>query len=1035
MRVALLTCNAQARNAIGNQVAEKAGFFLERGAQVRVFLEDRERLHPDLHSLAEQVREVSAHGPVWDYLVDADLVIADYAQFYDLLHYLPLLVGRKPRMVFDYHGVTPAQHWEGTQRALLKRSARQRAIVWCADVALAHSEFAKDELRQATGFPAERIQVAPYPTDAELFHSSHNDCLRERYGPGPILLYVGRLAASKRVPLLIEALARLPEARAVIVGDTDDVYGHEKGRCLELARQLGLAGRVHFVGQVDDRELARIYGGADVLVIPSAHEGYCLPAIEAMASGLPVVAARAGALPETVGDAGLTFAPDDALDLARQVRRVLEPRVESVAGAESSKSRRPVSAGGMARPARVAIVVFRFGGGIVGGAETSLRTMAHALRRGGHHVEVFTTCTTHENTWTNELPAGTGTLDGLTVHRFPIDPHDRELHHDSVRRIVEAGGKVDDAAEAAYLRHSIHTTALLAALRARQAEFDAIITGPYLFGLTHDVACAFPERTLLLPCFHDEPFARMRSLQAVYAAAGGLLYHSPEERNFAERQLGLNHPRSVELGTVIPAACGLALAAPPPNAKPQAAAERYVVYCGRYSEQKNLPLLLEYAERYQCERPGRWRFVFVGQGEVRIPRAAWATDRGRLDEEAKRRVLAHAAAAVQLSRQESLSLVVLEAWAHGTPALVHEDCAVLRGQLARSGGGRAIRDYDGFAQALDDLWERPDDWRALGENGRRYVADRYGCEDAYRKRLLDAIGSLTTPLRVCMVERGLARAAERSRPRWRERFGRFIEQVLDAEPPQARWDVEIEPQAARCRAGARSRTALVPVRVVNRGTLPALADGPMTTELLAEVVDAATGKPIGAASRTALPAALAPGRTQPATLAVTLPIHAGHYQIMLRADSPLAGERTRQHTLPLVIGADETAGAGGASAWLDAIQAALAEAHRLQRLPDDYLDVSEGRFARWKRWLKQKLLGNFKRAYVDVLSRQQSEVNRNVLMSVQQLAEYCATLEHALQTLQQRLDAAPAEAAPAEAAPAATPARNDAVEPVPKEAP
>ena len=86
------------------------------------------------------------------------------------------------------------------------------------------------------------------------------------------------------------------------------------------------------------------------------------------------------------------------------------------------------------------------------------------------------------------------------------------------------------------------------------------------------------------------------------------------------------------------------------------------------------------------------------------------------------------------------------------------------------------------------------------------------------------------------------------------------------------------------------------------------------------------------------------------------------------------------------------------------IQSALAEAHRLQRLPEDYLDVTEGRFARWKRWLKQKLLGNFKKAYVDVLSRQQSQVNRHLVTSVQQLAEYCATLEHAVHGLQQRLD-------------------------------
>src|SRR5262249_7317801 len=81
---------------------------------------------------------------------------------------------------------------------------------------------------------------------------------------------------------------------------------------------------------------------------------------------------------------------------------------------------------------------------------------------------------------------------------------------------------------------------------------------------------------------------------------------------------------------------------------------------------------------------------------------------------------------------------------------------------------------------------------------------------------------------------------------------------------------------------------------------------------------------------------------------------------------------------------------------LEHARAALAEAHRLKRLPDDYVDVSLGRFAILKRWLKSKLLGNFKRAYVDVLSRQQSQVNQKLMTAVQQLADCCAALDHAL---------------------------------------
>src|SRR5262249_26668919 len=132
----------------------------------------------------------------------------------------------------------------------------------------------------------------------------------------------------------------------------------------------------------------------------------------------------------------------------------------------------------------------------------------------------------------------------------------------------------------------------------------------------------------------------------------------------------------------------------------------YIVYCGRYLKEKNLPLLLDFAERYQKAHPDRFHFVFLGEGEIGIPRLPWARDLGFVDEGRKRDVLAGAAALAQLSRNESLSLVALEAWAQGVPVLAAADCAVLAGHLRRGGGGRTITSYESFAAALDDLWQR-----------------------------------------------------------------------------------------------------------------------------------------------------------------------------------------------------------------------------------------------------------------------------------------------------------------------------------------
>jgi hypothetical protein len=147
---------------------------------------------------------------------------------------------------------------------------------------------------------------------------------------GPILLFVGRAAPSKGLDVLVEGLAKLREsgvaAHVVCVGDTSDVYAREVRRCIDLARCRGVAGALRFVGEVSAKKLREAYRSADLLVMPSRHEAFGLPVLEAMACGLPVLAARTAALGETVGAAGLTFRPDDPDDLARQAADLLRRR-------------------------------------------------------------------------------------------------------------------------------------------------------------------------------------------------------------------------------------------------------------------------------------------------------------------------------------------------------------------------------------------------------------------------------------------------------------------------------------------------------------------------------------------------------------------------------------------------------------------------------------------------------------------------------------------------------------------------------------
>lgn len=121
-----------ARDAIGNHLADKFQFFQDHGADVRVFVQDASRLHATLAGHAEILERVLTTGDVWDFLAGADLVIVDFAQDYALLHYLPLLAGGRPRLLVEYHGITPPHLWTGPQKAALEQGLARRNLLWCA---------------------------------------------------------------------------------------------------------------------------------------------------------------------------------------------------------------------------------------------------------------------------------------------------------------------------------------------------------------------------------------------------------------------------------------------------------------------------------------------------------------------------------------------------------------------------------------------------------------------------------------------------------------------------------------------------------------------------------------------------------------------------------------------------------------------------------------------------------------------------------------------------------------------------------------
>jgi glycosyltransferase involved in cell wall biosynthesis len=151
------------------------------------------------------------------------------------------------------------------------------------------------------------------------------------------LLYVGGISPHKNLSLLIDAFCALTAEAAfagtklLLVGDIEkDVFHSSLSEHREALRAKERGSDVVFTGFVPDAALVHLYNRSTALVLPSLDEGFGLPAIEAMACGTPVVASRAGSLPEVVGDAGLLFDPRDGEDLVARLRVVLgDPAVRA----------------------------------------------------------------------------------------------------------------------------------------------------------------------------------------------------------------------------------------------------------------------------------------------------------------------------------------------------------------------------------------------------------------------------------------------------------------------------------------------------------------------------------------------------------------------------------------------------------------------------------------------------------------------------------------------------------------------------------
>jgi glycosyltransferase involved in cell wall biosynthesis len=240
-------------------------------------------------------------GQAWEQLVLPALAARHRAHaIYNPANLAPLAW---PRNVVQIHDAVALRHPEWFSRSYVEWQRRMMPrIARHASLVVTVSEFARAEIMEFFGVPANRIRVVPGGVDERFNTDVDPTAVRKRLAlERPYVLAVGDRGPRKNLAALRPAipLLRKEGIDLVVAGGG---RAHQLGEKLEGARDLGY---------VPDEDLPALYAGARAFALPSLHEGFGLTALEAMAAGVPVVASSRGALPEVVAGAAIIADPDD----------------------------------------------------------------------------------------------------------------------------------------------------------------------------------------------------------------------------------------------------------------------------------------------------------------------------------------------------------------------------------------------------------------------------------------------------------------------------------------------------------------------------------------------------------------------------------------------------------------------------------------------------------------------------------------------------------------------------------------------------
>ena len=369
---------------------------------------------------------------------------------------------------------------------------------------------------------------------------------------------------------------------------------------------------------------------------------------------------------------------------------------------------------------KLAFVVQRYGADIAGGSEGHCRQLAERLSP-RHDITVLTTCARDYVTWANAYPEGTSTQNGVRVMRFRVDRRRRLKDFADLSDEVFDGHAPPERQEEWFQENGPSSAALLDHLRRHGGDYDLVLFWAYRYFQSYFGVPLVRDRAVLLPTAEEDPAITLDVLHEYFQIPAGYLFLTPEEEALVSRRAGRALRPAATIGIGLdPATHGISRDVLERHGIPS----RYVLYLGRVDRNKGCDTLLDDFQHYAGAHDDV-TLVLAGPAKLQIPAHPRIHALGYVSDELRLALFAHAQALVVPSPYESLSIVLLEAWNHGVPAIVNGRCQVLDGQVRRANGGLAYRSSAEFEEALQYLLTHPDERQTLGQQGLAYVEQEY----------------------------------------------------------------------------------------------------------------------------------------------------------------------------------------------------------------------------------------------------------------------------------------------------------------------